>query len=776
MQKEEQYMNTSISIQNNIDKLRKELFDQLYNDDEILRNRKKRKDRYEYKTFSIKNVKTAEANGWELHQKNKQSWRMKKLKKHDLFFEDRVWGIFSMMNFSYLNRDRNLRINYSEDPNIKGKQIDVLAIDDETILIVECKSSKERKRRGSYQKDIHEFALLKSQIDSFLRRIFEKQRKIAWIFCTENITLSNSDKARLEENGIKYFTQDDIFYFEQLTSLLGSVTKYQLFARLFENQTIPALKNRVPAIKGKMGGNTFYSFSIEPETLLKISFILHRTNTSEESLITYQRMVKKNRLVEIDKYISAGNFFPNSVIININSKDELQFDKVSCTEHDSKVSLGILHLPKMYKSAFIIDGQHRLYGFGKNERRLTETIPVVAFENLLPKVQSQMFVDINHKQKSVPANIIKSLASELMWNSKFPDAAISALKSKLAQELTNREESPLFGRIILGEEKKTQTKCITLTYIFDYALNKTNFFAVVQRKKVRAFGPLYDGDLAEQTLKKAYNFFLKVFQLVEMNLQEQWDMGSSEGGFISRNIGISSIFTITWDILEKNGDCEVKRLYEKNSDELFEIVKPKLQLVIDFIKGLTPAELVNYIKQYGSSGVQKVRREFQRVIYKHDNNFVPDGLLQYIKDSSGEHNQEVKDLSSDLQRKINIFVIETLKDIHGDSWWIKSVPIDVQKACATKAIDNRSTEPHENFLLLLDYQRIISDKENWKIFSETFTPPGYESKSKSSRLEWFVPFNNIRNKLSHPERDVVTEDEYHYLKDLVEWLNPRITF
>ena len=66
-----------------------------------------------------------------------------------------------------------------------------------------------------------------------------------------------------------------------------------------------------------MGSHRFFSFSIEPETLLKISYILHSTVTSEDTEGTYQRMVSKSRIKEIDKFLDAGGYFPNSIIINI---------------------------------------------------------------------------------------------------------------------------------------------------------------------------------------------------------------------------------------------------------------------------------------------------------------------------------------------------------------------------------------------------------------------------------------------------------------------------
>ena len=132
-----------------------------------------------------------------------------------------------------------------------------------------------------------------------MNNIFETRKKVKLILATNNIIVSENDVNRIKENNILLFTQDDINYYEQLSSHLGEASKYQLFGRIFSGQSIPSLKNKVPAIRGKMGGHTYYSFSIQPEKLLKLSYILHNNTTSEEVVGTYQRMVNKKRITEI---------------------------------------------------------------------------------------------------------------------------------------------------------------------------------------------------------------------------------------------------------------------------------------------------------------------------------------------------------------------------------------------------------------------------------------------------------------------------------------------
>ena len=120
-------------------------------------------------------------------------------------------------------------------------------------------------------------------------------------------------------------------------------------------------------------------------------------------------------------------FSPNSIIININTKKDepLNFDRINTPHNDSNITEPvILHLPKRYHCAFIIDGQHRLYGYAGSKYVQNNAVPVVAFENLPADEQIKLFVQINSKQKPVAKNLLMTIGAELMWNSEESDKAV----------------------------------------------------------------------------------------------------------------------------------------------------------------------------------------------------------------------------------------------------------------------------------------------------------------------------------------------------------------
>jgi DNA sulfur modification protein DndB len=720
--------------------------------------------------------------GWELIRDNTSTSRIKKSKSHDVLFEDKVWTILAQMGFNTLNANSNLKLPYAKDPTIPGRQIDVFAADEETILIIECKSSVDLKPK-SLQTVINDFETIKRGSISFLKEFFGSKRKIKFILATNNIILNDNDRKRLIEHQIEYFNQDDINYFDQLTTYLGQAAKYQLLGRLFKNQEIPELKNKVPAIKGKMGGYTFYSFSIEPDTLLKLSYILHSTVTSEESEGAYQRMVSKSRLKEIEVFLNSNGFFPNSIIVNVITQKEnpLYSDPIKAN-HDSNISdLCVLHLPKSYQSAFIIDGQHRLYGYSNTDWKYKNSIPVVAFENLPIETQVKMFVDINHKQKSVSKNLLTTIMADLKWGSPIYNDALFAVKSKLLQRLGERDDSPLYRRVIVGENKKSDLTCITLDYIISYGFNKSSYFAKTQKNKLVSTGPLWVDNYVDM-LNKSYQYFKHVFEYVKNENTEVWQRGNNEGGFISMNVGIMSIVRICDSILNHLIQNEELEPQLTDAKDLADLTIKYLTPVTDLIKTLNNQKIKDF-RNAGTGGVgrENVVREFQKTIHERFKNFEPKGLLEWVRDNSGRFNNDAKLIVDKIQLEIRDNLFSELKNEFDDRWWYDGVPKETQKRSAAEAIEKGSTEPHWHFVYLLDYLKIITS--NWSLFKDNYSDPdkevykgtAYGSSQKEKATHWFSTLNEIRKKVSHPERAAVTESEYKFLIKLSSWLLQNIS-
>jgi DNA sulfur modification protein DndB len=149
----------------------------------------KRKKHYTEKTVHLNLRQEHEAEGW-IHVIDLQSGaKMRKAKTHDELLENRVWCILYQLGYPMLNAGRKFQIEIAKsDGKPVTKQVDVFAKDDETVIVLECKSCEEMQERD-LRKDIGELASLQKPIANAVRQHFGRdfKPKILWGFATWNI-------------------------------------------------------------------------------------------------------------------------------------------------------------------------------------------------------------------------------------------------------------------------------------------------------------------------------------------------------------------------------------------------------------------------------------------------------------------------------------------------------------------------------------------------------------------------------------------------------------
>jgi len=236
-----------------------------------------------------------------------------------------------------------------------------------------------------------------------------------------------------------------------------------------------------------------------------------------------------------------------------------------------------------------------------------------------------------------------------------------------------------------------------------------------------------------------------------MGVAEQWEKGSSEGGFITMNLGISSLIRVFDDLLEyleKEHRIDFTKL---SGEELGGKLKLYLDPVISFVNSRSLEEIKKLRSFVGGSAVDRVLREFQNVINKDFDSFSPEGLAQWQKESTGMYNDPSRKLGDDMQLRIRAFIFEKIKEEYGksdDRWWFEGIPKDIQKKCAVEKIEHGEGS-EQDYLYLIDYQKVI--KQQKKILLNYFTPPDLKSAKIDKRLNWFAKWNKIRPKYSQFE-------------------------
>ena len=720
-----------------------------------------------------------EEEGWEYVKdySDPKFVKVRREKPYDEQFEDRVWLLFYQMGFLHMNKDRNFKMTYDfQNPNFT-QQIDVFAADEETVLIVECKSA-DKTKDGTFKKEIE---ALHGQMDG-LRKTALKQfpgRKVKFIWAVHNYIMSPKDIQRMEEWGIIFFSDSTIDYYCELVRHLGTCARFQLLGNLLANTEIKNMQNKIPAIKGRMGGHEYYEFSIEPEKLLKIGYVLHRSEANKNMMPTYQRIIKKKRLKEVQNFINNGGYFPNSLIISIDTKGKgIQFDQ-SLTKVDGALSkLGILHLPKRYHSAYIIDGQHRLYGYSDTDYSKTNTIPVVAFIDLDRTEQLKLFMDINENQKAVSKTLRVTLNSDMLWDSSDYNARREALRSMIAQKCGEEPTSALLGRIVIGEDEKNSTKCITIEAI-KQALKKSHFLSVYGKNNVIISDGSFDVGDNQATVDLLYPFLEACFRLIKTNCEAEWAAG--EQGILTINRGIQAVIRVIDDIVIQL--LEQKKIVPKsqNIDEIVDEVEYYLEPLMSYINTIDdPArkELKGFL---GGGADNKFWRSFEKVISEKRDDFNPEGLREFIENETKQYNSESREYLSYIEERVKEMVADALNSYYGDKWLIKGLPKTIYKNAEKMASDRNydllsNDEDGEieawDCVTLSDCKEIVTYSHNWsEIFEPIMTRPEDKNLStKDQKTEWMAVMNKEINKMSKQTYSV-PKVTFEMISEVYEWLH-----
>lgn len=745
---------------------------------ELITAKNKRKNLYIEARERKVALEELEEEGWE-YVKDYADSKFVKVRKEKPFyerFEDQIWLLFFQMGFKHLNRDANFKMNYDFNNPDFTQQIDVFAADDETILIVECKSSEDLNE-VQFKKDIEK---LHGQMEG-LRKCALKQypgRKVKFIWATHNCIMSAKDIKRLQEWDIIFFSDSTIQYYSELVKHLGTCSRYQLLGNLLANTEIKKMQNKVLAIKGKMGGHEYYEFSIEPEKLLKIGYVLHRNEANKNMMPTYQRIIKRKRLKEVQSFINDGGYFPNSIIISIDSGGrKLQFDESPTKLDDSISKIGVLHLPKRYHSAYIIDGQHRLYGYSDSEYANTNSISIVAFVDLDRSEQLKLFMDINENQKSVSKTLRITLNSDMLWDSPNQNERRDAIRSKIAQMCGEEQSSPLLGRVVIGEDEKNNIKCITIQAI-QLALQKCSFFSTFAKNNTIATNGSFDVGDNQATIDRFYPFLEGCFKTVKNECETEWSLG--EQGILTINRGIQGIIRIINDVV--NLLIAQNKLFPltQDIDDIINEVEYYMSPLLNHINKLTEEQRIELKSFYGGGAENKYLHYFQKVIHDSLTDFNPEGLEEYIENTTKEYNATSKEYIYAIEEKLKDVIAESLQEYYGDKWLIKGLPKttykEAEKAASDKNYELLSNDEESDIepwdcISLSDCKDIVVYSRNWsEIFESIITrPEDLILSTKEQKTEWINTISKEQNKLSKSTYSV-PKSSFELISNIYAWL------
>ena len=577
--------------------------------------------------------------GWEIKREYKTKVLIHRKKNVGTLLEDKVWNLFHNLNFEILS-SRNFTIITKLRGSVKKKkQLDLLAVDNEFAFILECKS-REILGKKDLSKELAKYISEKSDVESTIKKILENRKlNFTHIFATENIEWNPNDRKDAKDAGIQIWDEYDIDALIELTKIASEGAKYQIYNQIFQNKKIKGFNITIPAIEGRMGGKQFYTFVLHPEDLLKIAYVHRRQRNSSflDVSNSYQRIIKKSRIRSIEKFIESGGFFPGSIVINFHKKlrkDLIGSDRIK-DKYERTVKPVLLTLPPYYGSAWVIDGQHRLYGYAGTEQRKKEVIPVIAFDGLPQPEESTMFVDINQNQKNLEAKILWDLYEDLYYQSDVESEQRLYALSCIGKSLHFDKDSPFFGFIEIPKENNSGD-LLSLNTI----CGSLKSLGLVSRKTGLLFRNTY-----EESIPFTVKRLIIYFDYFRSHLTTEWNLG--KGHFLRTNTGFIVLASILKDLLNQTlGLPEITNITKfKTSIEKF------LFPLVNHIEKLSQGTIDRFRGAGGArQATQQVRYELSKVIKNANIGFRSDWVDNFER--AREERLEERDPDTFVKEKL----------------------------------------------------------------------------------------------------------------------------
>ncbi len=174
--------------------------------DEALLSRryKSKKKEFDEQSIEINEIKDWEKDGWEVISKSKRKAKIQCPKKVGRLFEDNIWCMFYDLGFRTLNSDECLMLPWSKDCS-DHQQIDVLAVGEDAIFVVECKAA-ETPRNANFKKDIDHIEQTREGIVKSLKELYGNDKKVKFVFATRNYRFSERSEDLRRLSAKKYTT------------------------------------------------------------------------------------------------------------------------------------------------------------------------------------------------------------------------------------------------------------------------------------------------------------------------------------------------------------------------------------------------------------------------------------------------------------------------------------------------------------------------------------------------------------------------------------------
>lgn len=324
----------------------------------------------------------------------------------------------------------------------------------ENIIIICEDNCKEKKDKDHIRKKNESFSEIKKNPQTFvdwLATTFPEQSDavkkyrvdrllLYYVYISQNdIDLTEDEKKRYSD--LQFWGPDTLSFFSRMSQCIQYSAKYEIFrylgikdddigySRSEEGKTV--IKAPIICPQDAMGlrnGIRVVSFMMSADKLMRTSYVL-RKDSWQESMFLYQRLIEKEKIKGIRKFLAdKGVAFYNNIIValpdSVKFEDDSDQHKLLSVNEVADFQHCKLVIPDEMNSICVIDGQHRI--FAHHEAPNTEKyeskisilrqqlhllvtgliFPPEMTDSQRMQIQSEIFLDINDNTKKVAANVL----------------------------------------------------------------------------------------------------------------------------------------------------------------------------------------------------------------------------------------------------------------------------------------------------------------------------------------------------------------------------------
>lgn len=198
------------------------------------------------------------------------------------------------------------------------------------------------------------------------------------------------------------------------------------------------------------------------------------------------------------------------------------------------------------------------------------------------------------------------------------------------------------------------------------------------------------------------------------------------------------------------------------------------------INKLTEEQRIELKSFYGGGAENKYLHYFQKVIHDSLTDFNPEGLEEYIENTTKEYNATSKEYIYAIEEKLKDVIAESLQEYYGDKWLIKGLPKttykEAEKAASDKNYELLSNDEESDIepwdcISLSDCKDIVVYSRNWsEIFESIITrPEDLILSTKEQKTEWINTISKEQNKLSKSTYSV-PKSSFELISNIYAWL------